>query len=155
VEIITAPIFLLTSRSSCWMCGEEQEVVGLVAQTYEWVESAHEGGRFQGHLALLSNISYMPDELLSYIREHLPRYSLSYSKIAGHSIYTNTCECGAHFGDFLLYSDPGGAFWPLNEEEAARITYRQLPMQGELSIDCACSTGLVDFMLGHGIKVTS
>jgi hypothetical protein len=155
MDKITSPLYLLTTQAKCWKCGNEQSVIGLMAQSHEWVEQADGSSRYESYMALLSDITSMPDDVLRILQEHRKGYERRYSHTAGFRYFTNTCECGAFFGDFYLYAEPDGAFFPINEEEASKITYQRLTFDGELDIDCECSYGIADEILKHGKELKS
>jgi hypothetical protein len=152
---ITSPLYLLTTQAKCWKCGKEQTLIGLMAQFYEWVEEGNCAGEYHPTLAMLSNISDMPDEILQLMLQQRQGYERRYSHTSGFEYYANTCECGAFFGDFYMYAEPDGAFFPINEEEASKITYQRLTFDGELDIDCECSYGIADEILKHGKELKS
>lgn len=65
----------------------------------------------------------------------------------------NTCGCGAHFGDFDLFSEPGGAFFPTEEAEAGQITIEELPLTGTFELDCSYGMGPGDLIFEHAKKL--
>ncbi len=138
-DTYSAPFYIFRAQANCWKCRENCPVVAL---------ASGEGNPF-----LLSNIESMPDQVLAAIRAINPNYELRTSRTAESQYFMNTCPCGAHFGDFYLYCEPGGAFFPTTEAEAARIEVMPLPFQGEFSIVCSPGIGTGDLILQHGKQV--
>jgi len=152
---VRCPLYLLRSTEPCWRCDLPQSVVAL--GTHSLLDDGEGVGDPDDRLALilLSNIEAMPDAVLEYITQRNPRYVKQYSRTADSTYYANSCDCGANFGDFYLFSEPGGAFFPLSEEEASRITYHRMPFVGELPFQCSFSQGPGDHILAHGREETA
>lgn len=139
IETYSAPFYLFRSSEDCWKCGDTCRVVALASGMEEPF--------------VLSDILAMPEEFLLAITAAQPNYERRYSKMAGTEYFMNTCQCGAHFGDFYLYCEPGGAFFPTEEDEAARIEVIELPILGEHAIDCSPGMGTGGLILAHGKRV--
>lgn len=146
---IIAPIFLLRSTESCWRCHSSQEVIALAFRWYLDKEIAADEQPENGEPLILDNIHAMPQTILDYVVSVHPHFEKRTSKTAGTAYYMNTCDCGAHFGDFYLFSEPGGAFFPADEAEAGNITIEQLPFAGTFEFDCSYSMGLGDLIFEH------
>ncbi|WDT77903.1 MAG: hypothetical protein MPW16_22020 (plasmid) [Candidatus Manganitrophus sp.] len=146
---IDCPVYLLTSAAECWKCSKPQSVVAI--GTHQLFDGADEIGDLsdQNDLILLSNIGSMPFEVFKYIGQRNHRYMKRYSHTAEATYFANTCECGANFGDFFLFSEPGGAFFPETEEAAAQIKYHKMPFSGALPFECSYHQGVGDFILAH------
>jgi len=136
-------LYILTANAACWKCGRPQDVVAIAAQ------GLREGGepipdtQDPMSLIVLSAIVEMPSELLAFIQQRQPRYQKQYSRTAEMSYYANTCQCGALFGDHYLVSEPGGAFFPEDRADAARITMSRVPCNLPLSFHGDYSMGSV------------
>jgi hypothetical protein len=143
---VTAPIFLLRSTESCWRCHSSQEVIALA---FRWCLDASLAADEQPEKdepLILENIHEMPQAILDYVVSVHPHFEKRISKTAGTAYYMNICDCGAHFGDFYLFSEPGGAFFPTDEEEADHITIEQLPFTGTFEFDCSYGMGVGDLI---------
>jgi hypothetical protein len=95
----------------------------------------------------------MPSELLAFIQQRQPRYKKQYSRTAQMSYYANTCQRGALFGDHYLVSEPGGAFFPEDCADAARIEISRAPCSPPLLFQwtkrrCAPMLALKSFRIG-------
>ena len=84
-----------------------------------------------------------------------PHFQKRTSKTAGTAYYMNTCGCGAHFGDFYVFSEPGGAFSPTEEDEASRITIEELPLTRIFELDCTYGMGTGDHIFEHAKKLST
>jgi hypothetical protein len=146
---VTAPIFLLRSTESCWRCHASQEVIALAFRWRLDKDQDEDGQPGENEPIILDNIHAMPTPLLDATVSRHPHFEKRTSKTAGTAYYMNTCDCGAHFGDFYLFSEPGGAFFPTDETEASRITIEELPLTGTFELDCSYGEGLGDLIFEH------
>jgi hypothetical protein len=68
----------------------------------------------------------------------------------------NICDCGANFGDFCLFREPGRAFFPFDKKEASQITIGQLAVTGifefDAEFDCSYGEGLGDLIFALAKK---
>lgn len=138
-DTFAAPFYLLRGEEDCWKCGTTCRVVGLAAGA----ENPY----------VLSNIKEMPEAFLLAIEAVHPQFEKRQSYTAGSAYYMNTCPCGAHFGDFYLFSEPGGPFFPTTKEEAAGLEVIELPIEGEHVFACSPGYGTGDIILLHGRRV--
>lgn len=153
---IFPPFYLFFSSEPCWKCGEEQTVVALgVSGCHDEEYGFCSGGEGQSEeiILLVSNLSEIPEGLRSEIAKRHPRFKLHHSHTASSSYYANMCGCGAHFGDFYLFSEPGGAFFPTSEEEAESVAYCELPIAEPLEVVGNWSEGPGDNLFKNGRRV--
>jgi hypothetical protein len=54
----------------------------------------------------------------------------------------------------LIGCEPGGAFFPIDEIGASRITIEELPLTGTFEMDCSYGMGLGDLIFEHAQKHT-
>jgi len=137
---VFSPIYLLRARERCWKCHSPQEVIAIL--TCRLQEQDPECGEYlyENEPILLHNVTQMPAPILSHIQSLHVRFEKRQSRTAETAYYMNTCPCGAHFGDFYLFSEPGGAFFPLSPEDAACVTIEKLPFSG--TFDFVCTYGI-------------
>lgn len=95
----------------------------------------------------------MPELVFDYVTSKHPRYIKKYSKTADETYFANVCECGANFGDFYLFSEPEGAFFPVTEKDAASIRIIEMPFEGQFEFECSWSEGSGSLILKHGALV--
>ncbi len=125
---ISSPLYLVTSSEPCWKCSESQKVIAIAACA---IKDEFETLGGDGEMHFVINIEEMPQEIYEYIAAMNPNYKKHYSHTADFTYYSNTCSCGANFGDFYLYSEPDGAFFPQSAEIASTITAQLLPFNGQ------------------------
>ena len=128
--LVYAPLHLLISRQVCWKCKTQQEVTALACHNFREDGSDFSEPGDTSEMFLLSAISEMPLAVLRFVTQRNPRYMQRHSRTAGTSYYANVCECGANFGDFYLFSEPGGAFFPMTDDDAKLIKLETLPFSG-------------------------
>ncbi len=144
---IDTPIYLLTTEAACWKCHRPQTVGALAGARTDV------NGR-QTRL-ILYYIRVLPAEVLDLITARLPWYRVHFSATTRSEYYTNMCECGANFGDFFLYSEPGEGFWATSEDEARAIAIKELPLSGKFDIEADGETGGLDLLFEYGKQIES
>jgi hypothetical protein len=146
---VHCPLYLLKSSEPCWKCGSTQVVHALgVHNLKDDGEDVVDAGD-TSELILLSNIVEMPFTVFKYVAQRNHRYMKRYSRTAGEKYYANTCECGANFGDFYLFSEPGGAFFPDTDDAAREIELETTPFTGTLRFVASYSIGTGEQILQH------
>ena len=147
---VISPIYLLRSSQTCWGCNTNQEVIAIATRHLEESDpdALHEGDE----PVVLEDIQKMPGSILEYVVRVHPNYEKRQSKTSGSSYYMNTCKCGAHFGDFYLHSEPGGAFFPTSEDEAKQILIEEIPLTGTFDFVCNYGMGTGSFIFEHAQK---
>ncbi len=145
---LKAPIFLLTSKEGCYRCGSAAPVVALSCSKFTDLD---ESDGEESEPILVSNVSALPDGLLKLIQGFHPHYEKRRSRMADADYFMNICpHCGAHFGDFFLFSEPEGAFFPMDDAALAAITIRKLPIEGEIEVDGSCHMGIASDIFEKG-----
>lgn len=128
VRIRSSAYFVAVTSDYCWKCAEPTSLFGLFLppghETLEIDEDADEGDYWLRHDGWTS-LSYVTD-LLPHVAARLkafaPRYRLDFSKTTSTSYLMNHCEhCGMKQGDFEMHCEPGGAFFPMDQQAAHRI----------------------------------
>lgn len=151
---IHTPLYVLTATMACWKCRREQTVVALGCHNLSDGEQDMVPFGDVSELLLLSDVTKLPPTVLKELVKRNPLYTLRYSSTAEEEYFANTCGCGALFGDFYLYSEPGGAFFPEEPEAARAITLERLAFEGSLPFDCSFSQGGAgQLILAHATRV--
>jgi len=84
-----------------------------------------------GESCMLSEITELPEAILSYIQGRVPTFKLKFSKTIGKKYFAGTCpKCGVLSGDFHLHSEPGAPFFPTTKRDAASPYMSELPIPG-------------------------
>lgn len=66
--------------------------------------------------------------------------------------YANTCECcKANFGDFYHFSEPDHAFFPMDVEQARRMSVIELSFTGLFEFECTFGARRSGFIFEHGM----
>lgn len=130
---IEADYFLLAqSVQRCWKCREDSAVFSLVippgGQILEPGDDEFDDEWWTlDNAVALSHVSRLSNEVATLLKDITPNYCPGFSKTMGSTLWINHCEhCGANIGDFFLHSEPGGAFCPMDEEEASRIELTEI-----------------------------
>ena len=144
------PVFVVESSTACWKCGGRVKVGAIAASSF--VESLDDSAA-ELDLYLFSGITYLPTDLAAAVRTLNPGYRLRYSKTAGMKYYMNHCICGAQLGDFFMYSEPGGAFFPVEAEDAKSMKLHRVSTTRPLEV--AGDPGFVypNLVLDHAVRV--
>lgn len=106
--LVHTPLYVLTAAMACWKCSVSQTVVALACHNLSDGEQDMAPFGDVSDLLLLSEVTKLPTQVLQELVKRNPRYELRYSSTAEEEYFANTCDCGALFGDFYLYSEPGG-----------------------------------------------
>ena len=146
---VHCPLFLLTSSEPCWKCGTVQKVNAIATHAIRDGDEELADAGDTSELFLLSNIVEMPFLIFKYVAQRNHRYMKRHSRTAGETYYANTCECGANFGDFYLFSEPGGAFFPDSDEAAGSIQLETMPFTGTLKFSSSYSVGIGEYILRY------
>lgn len=120
-------------------------VVAIVAPNIE--------GEGEG-VGVLTDISALPREILSFVQERVPTFKLKYSKMVERKYYGNVCpKCHTLSGDFLLHSEPEAPFFPMDEEQASRLYLTEIPVQEPVSIQASCHVGTGELILENAKRI--
>jgi hypothetical protein len=150
--LVSPALYLVRSAARCWQCGVAQAVIGL--GTDGILQDADcDPSELQSSTAftLLSYVETMPEDVCRFVSNAQPRYVKVYSRTVEAEYFRNTCPCGAAFGDWYLFSEPGGAFFPESEEAAKLIHRTRMPFDRPLEFCCSWSQGPGDLIHDHGL----
>ncbi len=116
----------------CWKCSEHTSVFGFILPAgHETLEPDEEDDE--------RDAWYRYDEptIVHYVTDLLPavaarikafsrHYRVDFSKTTQSSYWMNHCEhCGMKQGDFEMYCEPQGAFFPMDEHAASLIVLHE------------------------------
>ncbi|KAE8753528.1 hypothetical protein FSO04_44660 [Paraburkholderia madseniana] len=142
-DYVAPHFYLATTREQSWRCGEAT-AVHCIACTGDYLQrrldydeddgavrgvewAISEYGSFVG--MFIGNLTLVNGSVRRLISERCPGYYVDLSKMADSSYYMNHCaHCNAKFGDFFMYSEPGGAFFPVTPEEAKLIQLTRIDL---------------------------
>jgi hypothetical protein len=154
--VVGSPQFLLKSCEKCWRCKRLAEVIALA--TYRLKDDDYD--TLEGELStdhepfLLTSIEELPLEIESAIQALHSKFRLHESQSTRVTSYTNFCDCGANFGDFYLFNEPDGAFFPTTDEDASRIRIHELPICGRFTIRASYGVGIGECIFRCGARAS-
>jgi hypothetical protein len=120
--LVHAPSFAIATRlAACWQCLQPMPMASLgVPAGYRMIDDGEEST--EPDVGTLTYIRSLNPEALDQVSRRAPSLGWRASKTAGIEYLGNACSaCGALQGDHYLHSEPGAAFFPLNEKEMAEI----------------------------------
>jgi hypothetical protein len=133
--LVHSPSFVVTAKQDCWKCKASNEIITLAARTI-----SEETGPIDlaevSEVYLLSYIEDMPAFVFQYMVRLGPRYRKLFSVTADHDYYANVCNCGANFGDWFLFSEPGGAWFPEDSADISLTRVVALPLVDPFLVEC-------------------
>ncbi|MFD0894733.1 hypothetical protein KBB96_05050 [Luteolibacter ambystomatis] len=149
---IHPPFFLLRSLERCWRCNEVARVFAFAASRCTTSDEELEDYIPLGGPFMLYNALDLPADLVEFARELGASIQRRYSKTAETEYYMNLCHCGAPFGDYFMFNEPGHAFFPTSEEEAAMIEIFQLPLPHPVGVDSGFTESDLSLIFECGIR---
>jgi Domain of unknown function (DUF5710) len=123
---LIAPLYLRTSCQPCWRCSKVSRVYCLGASAINDVQYDDDDGQPYSNIVETENdlidvcdLEDIDTRLLALLNQHASTYRPAFSKTKNSKCWMNHCEhCDAKIGDFFLHSEPGGAFFPMSEDES-------------------------------------
>lgn len=129
--IAKAPFYVGINHCGCWKCHSKTKVIALYSDNFFCLESEDEGKIFfekADSKSFFNMVTYLDQDIAAFLSSKFPFFKLGFSKTVGESYWANHCiQCGALQGDFFNHNEPGGAFFPISEEECSSITLVKLP----------------------------
>jgi len=108
----------------------------------------------EGEICILSEITELPEAILTYIQRRVPTFKLTFSKTIEQKYFANTCpKCGMLTGDFYLHDEPGAPFLPTDEHEAASLYMTELPLPDRIHAQASMSIGCGDLILKNARRI--
>ena len=157
----SAPFHILRCLTGCWRCGRACKVTAITgmyqhsAEELGWDPEDTEtvwdydySNDEPTEPSYLSSIQSLPKELLLPLLKVNPDFELT------SGCYHNVCPCGARFGEHFLFSEPEGAFFPMEEDHFRAIEVYPLKVQGTFQIDCLNGTGMMGEIIEKGKQLT-
>lgn len=145
------PYYLLKSPEICWKCRRPSDAIAFAAGGATPDDEEDELDEFSP--MILKDIEVAPAPFLIAAATTGVDFRKRFSKMAGLEYYMNHCTCGAPFGDFFLHSEPGHAFFPIDEREAAMIHIQEIAWDTDMECDCDFAGWSSLSPFDHGTKV--
>ena len=104
---INPPLYVIGKKVYCWRCRKKMPAIALLAPH---VENAYD------EVYTISNITWMPDDVRSFIQSKVPTFLFRDSKTVEGKYFANTCpHCNVIYGNFFLHDEPGAPFFPADK----------------------------------------
>lgn len=121
-----APIFVITSYSSCWKCKKESTVNSLASSGYYHNEKKY------SKFTVYSYLEAVSPAIEITLAEAYPAYRLDFSNTTKTRYFLNHCEfCDAKMGDFFLHEECDCAFSPTSIKKAKRAKITTLNLSSD------------------------
>lgn len=133
---IYGPLYIVGAANKCWKCGSDNEVVTVACMAVEVEANAAIEHAEPGELFLLNYIRELPADLIQFVTGLAPNYRKLYSRTADEEYLANVCECGANFGDWYLFNEPDGPWFPNDDSEVETTRVVPVPLAEPLPVDC-------------------
>lgn len=153
VGIRAESYFIAKSGKHCWKCGDVTRVFGVgVPAGYETLEldDEEDGASYWRVSDQPSFVHYVTDLLpgvAARVKALSHYYRIDFSKTTQSSYWMNHCEhCGMKQGDFEMYCEPSGAFFPMNRREASLIVLDVIAEPFGCNGDTSYGDHFFDFM---------
>lgn len=148
-QTMFAPLWLMTSKESCYRCHKNSVVFAITSQAIEDYDIGDENDvHYQmhrtdkNHYVSISNLEHVDERIGQYLARAVPNYRIDYSKTQNARVYMNHCEhCQTKLGDFYMHNEPGGAFYPDSYEDAQKMKQivfeqGQYTVRGSVGVTC-------------------
>jgi hypothetical protein len=138
--IIKTPFYIALNTRDCWKCGAETTMISLYSDNFynlDYENDETENQIFQKVEAksFFSDITYLDNTISTFLTQNFSFFKFGYSKTIGGKYWANHCEkCNSLQGDFFNHSEPGGAFFPITEDECKKILLIQIPLKFDICI---------------------
>ncbi|MDN2677946.1 DUF5710 domain-containing protein [Janthinobacterium sp. SUN033] len=119
------------TETVCWKCDELTRVYGFVLppghQTVEQDEDGVDEWYEHDSSAMALYVTDLPPTVIARLKPITRHYYVDFSKTTNSSYWMNHCEnCGMKQGDFAIYCEPGGAFFPMDEYATSKISLQSV-----------------------------
>ncbi|MCX8565576.1 MAG: hypothetical protein ON057_000303 [Glomeribacter sp. 1016415] len=132
ISVRSSIYFIAQTFNPCWKCGKHTSAFGFILPAgHETLEPDDEDDDRDAWCR------YDEPTIVHYVTELLPsvvarikafsrHYRVDFSKTTQSSYWMNHCEhCGMKQGDFEMYCEPQGAFFPIDENAASQIVLHE------------------------------
>ncbi|WP_313157570.1 hypothetical protein [Sphingobacterium multivorum] len=113
--IINNSFFFIQNSTTCYKCKANTPVISLGVESYDIQKEKIES---KGDLFFFSKLTSMDETLRNLLITKFSYFKPFFSKTADQEYWANHCVfCNAVQGDWFLHSEPGEAFFPLEESD--------------------------------------
>jgi hypothetical protein len=150
---------IVKSRTTCWRCRKVTPVAavgGLVWADAEESDADIDWVQYDldaPDLVLLNNVSDLPSHVVDVMKYLRFNFNKRYSRSAEMEYWANCCvHCDSLQGDHFLHNQPGAAFFPQYEDQAAMMELYLFQLQKVTHIDCGFSLGSAGSLIASHAK---
>lgn len=125
---VSSYFYLAQSMTSCWKCKKTIPVVAVLLppETLGWNQD-DQTWSYSNVPVWASQLSRVTKGTAKLLAAKAPNLRLAYAKMSNSTYYANHCpDCGALQGQYFLFQEPGGAFFPVSREQAQRISLKRI-----------------------------
>jgi hypothetical protein len=149
INIRSASFLIAKRRGVCMRCSESMHLIAVaLPRGHLMLEPDAEAWEITALNAFTFYVDYLPDKVGARLQQFSPSYKLGYSRETSDTYWANHCaRCASLQSDHDLFCEPGGAFAPISESEAAAIELTKIKEPFEASAaGYAYQTELFEFM---------
>jgi len=127
INVRSNSYFIAQTIEPCWKCGEYTSVYGFILPAgHETLEPGDDEVEDEWSQYDQPTIIFYINNLLPAVEARIKAFSrhyhIDFSKTIQSSYWMNHCEyCDTKQGDFMLYCEPEGAFYPIDKHAASLI----------------------------------
>lgn len=124
---------ILQTEIACWSCEGITEIFGILLPEGHRVEEQDEDEdesywKRVEESSVINFAGLLSSSVAERIRQVSNTYNMDYSGVAKTTYWMNHCfHCKSKLGDFNIYREPGGGFYPLDEQSAGGIYSVKIP----------------------------
>jgi hypothetical protein len=135
INIRSASFFIARKRGACMRCYESTSLIAVaLPYGHLTLQQDADGWEIATLNAFTFYVDYFPDEIGRRLQEFSTSYRLDFCNETLDTYWANHCErCASLQSDHELFCEPGGAFAPISESEAAAIELTVIEAQFEAS----------------------
>ncbi|HCL3713518.1 TPA: hypothetical protein N2B46_003761 [Pseudomonas aeruginosa] len=132
ISVRSSSYFIAQTTKPCWKCNEHTSVFGFILpaghETLEPDEGDDERDAWYRYdePTIVHYVTDLFPAVATRIKAFSRHYRVDFSKTTQSSYWMNHCEhCGMKQGDFEMYCEPQGAFFPMDECAASLIVLHE------------------------------
>ena len=132
ISVRSSSYFIAHTTKPCWKCSEHTSVFGFILpaghETLEPDEDDDERDAWYRYdePTIVHYVTDLLPAVAARIKAFSRHYRVDFSKTTQSSYWMNHCEhCGMKQGDFEMYCEPQGAFFPMDERAASLIVLHE------------------------------
>jgi len=128
ITVRSSSYFIAQTTKLCWRCSKSTSVFGFMLpvghESLEYDDEDEEPDTWYRHEepTIVHYVNDLLPAVAARIKALTRHYRIDFSKTTKSSYWMNHCEhCGMKQGDFDMYCEPRGAFYPMDEVDASLI----------------------------------